>query len=222
MMEKIIVSLSGGVDSAVVLALALSQGYDCLPVIFRYDSKHNFYEVNAAVRIACHYKIKPQIIELANVMKGFKSNLLIDGGEIPEGHYESENMSKTVVPARNIIFISILSGLAQSIGAEQVWIGIHGGDHAIYPDCRPEFYYTLRRAIALGTDGKISLEAPFLFTDKRYIIKSGIELCVPFELTRTCYKEQKLACGKCGSCVERLEAFSKNGITDPIKYEDSE
>lgn len=220
MMEKIIISLSGGVDSAVVLALALSQGYDCLPVIFRYSSKHSFYESNAAVRIACYYQLTPRIIDLGQVMNGFKSNLLIDGGDIPEGHYESVSMLKTVVPARNIIFISILAGLAQSIAAEAVWIGIHGGDHAIYPDCRPEFYRFMKQAIEAGTDEAVTLVAPFLNCDKKYIVQRGIELGVSFEFTRTCYKDQKLACGKCGSCVERLEAFSKAGILDPIKYED--
>lgn len=219
-MKKIIVSLSGGIDSTVTLALAIQQGYECLPVIFRYGSKHGFYESNAAIRIATYYKIIPHIIELASVMKGFKSNLMNDGGDIPEGHYEDESMSKTVVPGRNIIFISILSGLAWSIGAEEVWIGIHGGDHLIYPDCRPEFYYAMRRAIELGTDERIELIAPFLHKKKSDVIKQGIELKAPFELTRTCYKEQELACGKCGSCVERLEAFSINGIKDPIKYED--
>lgn len=220
-MKKIIISLSGGVDSAVTLAFALEQGCECLPVIFRYGSKHSRYESNAAVRIACHYKIPFRIIELTDVMKGFKSNLMMGGGEIPEGHYGNENMNQTVVPARNIIFISILSGLAQSIGAEEVWLGVHGGDHSIYPDCRPEFYCAMRRAIQLGTDGKVDVLAPFLYTNKIHIVQKGIPLGVPFELTRTCYKEQKLACGKCGSCIERLEAFSKNGIIDPIQYEES-
>ena len=218
-MKKIIVSLSGGIDSTVTLALAIQQGYECLPVIFRYGSKHGFYENNAAVRISTYYKILPRFINL-EVMKNFKSNLMKDGGDIPEGHYEDKNMNQTVVPSRNIIFISILSGLAWSIGAEAVWIGIHGGDHIIYPDCRPEFYYAMKRAIELGTNERIELVAPFLPDCKTYIIQKGVELKVPFELTRTCYKEQELACGKCGSCIERLEAFSLNGIKDPIKYED--
>lgn len=219
-MEKIIVSLSGGIDSAVTLALAIKQRYECSAGIFRYGSKHNFYESNAAVRIACHYKIPFQIIDLEKVMAGFKSNLMMNGGDIPEGHYENENMNQTVVPARNIIFISILSGLAWSIEAEEVWLGIHGGDHAIYPDCRPEFYYAMKRAIETGTEEKIELVAPFLHQNKTYIVQKGIELKVPFEFTRTCYKDQELACGKCGSCIERLEAFSKNGMKDPIKYEE--
>lgn len=221
-MKKIIVSLSGGVDSTVVLALAFSQGYDCSAVSFNYGSKHSHFENISASEIALHYNVPFQFISLGRIMKDFKSNLMIDGGDIPEGNYENEGMSKTVVPARNIIFISILSGLAWSMGAEEVWIGIHGGDHAIYPDCRPEFYQAMKEAIRLGTDGKVELHAPFLTDSKTYIVQKGIELGVPFELTRTCYKEQELACGKCGSCVERLEAFFKNRFVDPIKYEDSE
>lgn len=222
-MKKIVVSLSGGVDSAVTLALALkSCRYECQAVSFYYGSKHNRYENFAAELIAMFYNVPLQTISLESVMKDFRSNLMMSGGDIPEGHYEDDNMSKTVVPARNIIFISILSGLAQSIGAEEVWIGIHGGDHALYPDCRPEFYGNMKYAILSGTDEKIDLKAPFLWQDKTYIVRTGIELGVPFDLTRTCYKDQAIACGKCGSCVERLEAFSKNGITDPIKYEDLE
>ena len=217
-MKKIIVSLSGGVDSAVSLAFALEQGHECHAVSFDYGSKHNYYENNAAIRIDRHYKISFRIINLEEVMDGFKSDLLKSGGEIPEGHYEDASMSKTIVPARNIIFISILTGLAWSIKAEEIWLGIHAGDHAIYPDCRPEFYYAMKRAIEVGTDEMVELIAPFLYQGKNDIVKKGIELNVPFELTRTCYKDQELACGKCGSCVERLEAFSKNKRIDPIDY----
>ena len=154
-------------------------------------------------------------------MMSFKSALLKSDDEpIPEGHYQDDNMSKTVVPARNIIFSSILAGYAWSVEAKEVWIGIHAGDHFIYPDCRPEFYFAMKEAIMRGTNNKVNLIAPFLNKDKAEIVKRGIELKVPFEITRTCYTENELACGKCGSCVERLEAFALNGIADPIKYEE--
>jgi len=147
---------------------------------------------------------------------------LLTGGDIPEGHYEDESMSRTVVPGRNIIFASILTGVAWSLGAEEVWLGIHQGDHAIYPDCRPEFYRAMNEAVTLGTDGKVVLKAPFLDTNKTGILRRGLFLNVPYGYTRTCYKEQEIACGKCGSCQERLEAFAECGLTDPVEYETKE
>lgn len=216
---KVIVSLSGGLDSTTVLADALDFGHTVEAVGFFYGSKHNPFENEAAARIAAHYNVSFRLIDLSHAMNGFRSNLLSGQGEIPEGHYEQANMDLTVVPGRNIIFISILSGLAWSLGADRVWLGIHKGDHAIYEDCRADFYNAMDRAIQLGTGGRVSLFAPFLNTDKAGIVARGSKLNVPYEMTRTCYKEQGVACGKCGSCVERREAFALNGFIDPIVYE---
>ena len=219
-MTKAIISLSGGMDSATVLAEAISQGRACMGVGFYYGSKHNQYENAMAQKLANHYSIPYQLLNLEGVMKGFKSSLMLDGGDIPEGHYENENMSETVVPARNIIFISILAGVAWSNSADEVWVGIHAGDHAIYPDCRPPFALAMNDAICMGTGGKVVLKHPFLHATKTQILQIGIKLRVPHHLTRTCYKNQEKACGVCGSCRERLEAFSLNGIKDPIEYEE--
>ncbi len=219
-MTKAIISLSGGMDSATVLAEAINQGRACMGVGFCYGSKHNQYENAMAQKLADYYNTPYQLLNLEGVMKGFKSNLMLEGGDIPEGHYEDESMSKTVVPARNIIFISILAGVAWSNNADEVWLGIHSGDHAIYPDCRPKFAEVMGNAILEGTDRMVDLQYPFLYWDKARILTRGIELRVPYKLTRTCYQNQEKACGKCGSCCERLEAFSMNGIEDPIKYEE--
>lgn len=217
---KMVISLSGGMDSATVLGWALKElGVSTICVSFTYGSKHNEYENKAARQIAEFYKQSIMEINLNEVMKSFKSDLLKTGDAIPEGYYNDSSMSKTVVPARNIIFTSILSGIAWSNDAKAVALGIHQGDHTIYPDCRPAFFYTMNQAIKLGTDNKVSLIAPFLDTDKFGILKWGLANGVPYHLTRTCYKDQPLACGKCGSCVERLEAFSKLSITDPVLYE---
>ncbi len=181
---------------------------------FDYGSKHSTYELPAAKRIASYYGVPFSIIDLTEIGRHLSSNLLKSGGPIPEGHYKAENMKLTVVPCRNIIFLSILAGIAESKKADIIAIGIHQGDHAIYPDCRLEFFRQMDRAIRLGTDGKVSLYAPFLSTDKTGIVKWGLQHGVPYRLTRTCYKDQPEPCGKCGSCVERLEAFEKNGAKD--------
>jgi len=131
-------------------------------------------------------------------------------------------MQATVVPARNLIFSSVIAGYAESVGAGAISLGVHSGDHHIYPDCRPEFVSSLNTSVLLATDKKVRVEAPFLNYTKAEIIKTGLNLKsveVPYHLTRTCYKDQELACGKCGSCFERLEAFEELGLTDPIKYE---
>lgn len=219
---KAIVSLSGGMDSTSVLARALDVSREVQCIGFSYGSKHNSYENAAAIRVAQHYNVPFKLIDFSSVTAGFKSNLLQSGEAIPEGYYEGENMRQTVVPGRNLIFISILMGIAWSNDAEEVWLGIHAGDHFIYPDCRPAFFKAMDEAVQLGSDGKVRLAAPYIDGNKTSIIKEGLELKVPYELTRTCYKDQEMACGKCGSCQERLSAFWDNKIQDPIPYETRE
>jgi 7-cyano-7-deazaguanine synthase len=223
---KAIMALSGGMDSATVLAYLLYEQYSVICVNFHYESKHNQWERRASLALIGHYlKNIPNItiyyktIDLSQVFSSFKSNLLLSGGDIPEGHYTHESMSKTVVPGRNIIFLSVLAGLAWSEEAQEIAIGIHQGDHAIYADCRETFYEAMNQAIQLGTDNNVRIVAPFVNTDKTGILKWGLEHNVPYCYTRTCYKNQELSCGKCGSCVERLEAFNNLGIADPIQYE---
>ena len=189
---------------------------------FTYGSKHNKYENAAAEKIAAFYQVPYELIDLTGVMKHFKSNLLQSGGEIPEGHYEAESMRQTVVPGRNMIFTSILAGLAASNDANEIWLGVHAGDHFIYPDCRPEFIVYMEKTIRLAIDApSLQIVTPFLTVTKKEILRRGL-VCtpkVPYHLTRTCYKDQPIACGKCGSCQERLAAWEANGRTDPIEYE---
>jgi 7-cyano-7-deazaguanine synthase len=217
-MAKAIVSLSGGMDSTTVLAHAIEKGREVECIGFTYGSKHNAYENEAARQIAAHYKVPFNLISLKEIMGTFESNLLKTGGDIPEGHYEEESMSQTVVPGRNIIFSSFLAGYAWSRKADEVWLGIHSGDHAIYPDCRPEFYEAMKLAIETGTGDAVTLAAPFLSGNKTTIIEWGLKREVPYHLSRTCYKDQPIACGRCGACQERLEAFRNNGLEDPIEY----
>ena len=216
--DSVVMALSGGMDSCSLLAYLLSQGHSVSCVSFVYGSKHNVYERKAADRIAEHYGVPLRRVDLAPIMQEFDSDLLKSGGNIPEGHYTDVSMSRTVVPGRNIIFLSLLAGMAWSEGASKIAIGIHAGDHAIYPDCRIEFYKAMDTAIYLGTDRRIEMIAPFADWDKTKILQWGIPRSVPYQLTRTCYKDQELSCGKCGACQERLEAFRNVNSIDPILY----
>jgi 7-cyano-7-deazaguanine synthase len=225
-MKRIVLGLSGGMDSATLLGYYLEQGAEVHCCSFYYGSKHGGFELQAAKDVVTFYQhhgftVVHHLFDLSHVFKDFKSALLLSGSDIPEGHYEEESMKQTVVPGRNLIFASIMAGLAESIEAEIVALGVHSGDHHIYPDCRPEFVTELARTVLHSTQGKIVVVAPFLNDNKASILIQGygFEIPVPYELTRTCYKNQLKACGKCGSCQERLEAFEIIGIKDPIEYE---
>jgi 7-cyano-7-deazaguanine synthase len=225
--KKVVLGLSGGMDSSTLAYYYLTKGYEVHPVTFNYGSKHNKYENEAAQKIIDFYKLQPmKYVELPFIGELFKSNLLQSGGDIPEGHYSDASMSKTVVPGRNIIFTSILAGYAWSIGAEIIGLGVHAGDRSIYEDCRAGFIAAMNAAVIQGTGDRVRLEAPFQYLDKTGILEIGYSVDklypVPYELTRTCYKDQENSCGVCGSCSERLEAFANIGIFDPIKYDGDE
>lgn len=225
MSKKIIIGLSGGMDSTTLLGLLLQQGYEAHCCQFQYGSKHNRWERLASERVIQHYQrlgfpVYTYQISLVDSFRSFQSNLLKTGGAIPEGHYEAESMKQTVVPGRNLIMSSVMAGLAESIGAEAIALGVHQGDHHIYPDCRAEFIKVLDAAIYLSSDRKVSVLAPLLNDNKTSIITKGTLIDVPYSLTRTCYKDQEMSCGRCGSCQERLEAFKNLNMIDPIPYEE--
>ena len=222
MSNKILLALSGGMDSTTLLGLAKARAYQVVCVAFYYGSKHGRYEIEAASAIAQHYDTPLRLIDLSHIMSNLDSSLTRKGRDVPEGHSESEQMRQTVVPGRNSIFTSILTAIAESEKIEEVWLGIHSGDHFIYPDCRPQWFYSMREVVQLSSERKVTLSAPFLYMNKTSIIKQGLEIEVPYHLTRTCYKDQSIACGKCGSCQERLEAFQANRINDPLSYESRE
>jgi 7-cyano-7-deazaguanine synthase len=216
---KAIVLLSGGMDSVTLLAHAINEGRKVETLSFCYGSKHNQYENEAASRVADYYGVSNTLIDLSNISKHLESNLLKTGESIPEGHYEASNMSQTVVPGRNLIFISVAMGVAWTRGAGELYIGAHSGDHVIYPDCRPNFVEFMGSAVFEGSDGKVMMKVPFLHGNKTTILEEGFKLGVPYELTRTCYKDQPISCGRCGACQERLEAFAAHDREDPIAYE---
>lgn len=227
-MKKIVIGLSGGMDSATLLGILLEQGAEVHCCIFYYGSKHGKWESLAASNIIDFYQknnypVFVYTYDLQNIFTKLlpTSSLLNFGGSIPEGNYTDESMKSTVVPGRNMIFASIMASLAESIGAEAIALGVHAGDHHIYPDCRQEFIKALDTTIYLSSDRQVEIITPLIRYNKSMILKRGNNLSVPvpYELTRTCYKDQPLACGKCGSCNERLSAFSKLGIIDPIQYD---
>lgn len=185
---------------------------------FDYGAKHNHRELPFAESHARQFSLRYEAIALDFVNRLFASDLLKSGGAIPEGHYEAANMKQTVVPFRNAIMLSIACGFAESVEAEGLVIAAHGGDHAIYPDCREDFMQAMGDAMRLGTYAGIKLLRPFIAMTKAEIATEGTRLGVDFARTWSCYQGADIHCGKCGTCVERREAFLEAGLPDPTVY----
>lgn len=177
---------SGGVDSTVLLAHLLAEGREVHCLSVDYGQRHR-RELEAARAICAHYGVDHRLADLRALAPLFGSNALTGGVKVPEGHYEEESMKATVVPNRNMLLISVATAWAVSLRAESVAYGAHGGDHAIYPDCRPEFAEALDRAVRLADWHEVRLERPFVKMDKAAIVRRGAELDVPFGLTWSCY-----------------------------------
>lgn len=188
---------------------------------FDYGAKHNHCEIPFAVSHAALVGAPHRTIPLDFIGKLFASDLLKSGGDIPEGHYADENMKRTVVPFRNGIMLAASCGFAESVEAEGLVIAAHGGDHAIYPDCREDFMRAMGDAMKAGTYARIELLRPFIAMTKADIAAEGARLGVDFAQTWSCYKGGDVHCGKCGTCVERREAFHLAGVTDPTVYEET-
>ena len=218
--EHALVVFSGGMDSATALWWAMREFETVSAVSFAYGAKHNARELAAADTI-CRKLLIPRLeIPLGFIGKYFHSSLLKSGGAIPEGAYNEENMASTVVPFRNGIMLAAAAGLAEDSGCSAVILGNHSGDHAIYPDCRPEFIDGMARAIEAGTGGRVKLLSPFCRMTKGQIASLGAELGVDYSLTWSCYNGRDKHCGKCGTCRERQDAFREAGLPDPTMYED--
>lgn len=206
-------------DSVVALHWARAHHTVAAALSFDYGSKHNHRETPFAAAHAAAHGIRHELIRLDFVDRLFASDLLKSGGDVPEGHYEAANMKQTVVPFRNPIMLSIATGFAESVEAEGLVIAAHGGDHAIYPDCREDFMQAMASAMKLGTYAGIELLRPFITDTKAGIVTIGTKLGVDFSQTWSCYKGGAMHCGRCGTCVERREAFIDAGVTDPTVYE---
>ena len=216
---KAVVLLSGGIDSVTALHDARRSHEVVAALSFDYGAKHHGCELPMAALQCTSLGIPHVTVPLSFVAEEFRSDLLVGGGAIPEGHYEEESMKSTVVPFRNGIMLSVAAGFAESRGAEAVVIAAHAGDHAIYPDCREEFLEAMARALREGTYARIELLRPFVSMDKAAIVRRGAELGVDFAQTWSCYKGGEIHCGACGTCVERREAFQLTGVLDPTVYE---
>ena len=191
-----------------------------LGISFDYVINHNAREIRFSELHCSRLGIKHIVIKLGFMHEYFKSSLLSGAEAIPEGHYADENMKSTVVPFRNGIMLSIAVGIAESEGLKYVMMANHGGDHAIYPDCRPEFVQAMSEASKAGTYPGIEVLAPYTDLTKTDIALRGKKLGIDYSETWSCYKGGEVHCGKCGTCVERKEALRNAGIEDKTEYED--
>lgn len=217
-MKDGIIVLSGGMDSVTMLHEFASEIK--VAVSFDYGSKHNAKEIPFAALHCQRLGIQHIVIPLDFMTRYFKSSLLMDGEDIPEGNYDDENMKSTVVPFRNGIMLSVAAGLAESHGLKRLFIANHFGDHAIYPDCRAGFIKAMSEAVSEGTYEHIRIEAPYTDINKTDIAKRGAKLGINYAETWSCYKGGEKHCGKCGTCMERKEAFREARLIDPTIYEE--
>lgn len=216
-----LVLLSGGMDStALTSELVAGHGAENVQAVgINYGQKHA-RELQSAQRVADHLGVPYDVIDLSVLARSLTS-ALTGNGDVPHGHYSASNMAATVVPNRNAIMLMVAVGIASSRGLDAVYTAVHAGDHPIYPDCRPEFVAAASEAARLGTAGMgdIEIRAPFVDINKADIVTRGHQAEAPFDLTWSCYQGGELHCGKCGTCVERAEAFAIAGVPDPTRYE---
>lgn len=216
-MKDSIIILSGGLDSTTMLydyadriALALS---------FDYGSNHNKKELAFAAYHCNQLGIEHIIIPLEFIHQYFHSSLLSGAEAIPEGQYDDESMRSTVVPFRNGIMLAIAAGMAEDRRLARILMANHSGDHAIYPDCRPEFVQALTAAVQAGTYNGVELFTPYTHWTKTDIARRGKELGIDYSKTWSCYKGGEKHCGKCGTCTERRQALQEAGIVDTTEYD---
>lgn len=225
-MTRAVSLLSGGLDSTVTMAMAISMGYDVLPLSFRYGQRHS-RELEAARAVCRHYGIGRQVVVDIDLSSFETSALTSRKVQVPRGR-SLEGMGAdipvTYVPARNIIFLSVAAGLCETVGADSIFIGANALDYSGYPDCRLEFFQAFERVLEVGTkagvEGRpITVQAPILGMSKSDIVRLGKELKAPLHLTWSCYQGGERACGRCDSCLLRLKGFKEAGYEDEIPYE---
>lgn len=218
MSQKVVVIFSGGMDSFTVLNHAVKQNMEVFALSFDYGQRHK-KELDYASRACAKLGVQHKVVDISAINQLIGGSSLTSDIEVAEGHYEEDSMKSTVVPNRNMILLSMAVGYAVSIEASKVYYGAHSGDHAIYPDCRPEFVHRMNDVCAIANYESVEIVTPYLDVSKTAILTAGLEMNLDYNQTWTCYNGREKACGKCGACQERLEAFTENGVTDPLEYE---
>lgn len=216
-MKDSVIVVSGGMDS--VTLLYEKKDKIALGISFDYGSNHNHNELPLAALHCQRLGIAHVVIPLGFMRQYFKSSLLESGESIPDGSYDEENMKSTVVPFRNGVMLAVAAGIAESNGLTKVLIANHGGDHTIYPDCRPEFIAAMDAAVEAGTFARVRVVAPYTNISKADIARRGRALGIDYAETWSCYKGGDVHCGTCGTCVERKEALREAGIEDNTTYQ---
>ena len=216
-MKDAVIIISGGMDSTTMLYEYTDE--IALAITFDYGSTQNGRERVCAVTHCQRLGIKHIVIQLEFMYRYFKSALLGNPEDIPEGDYNDESMKSTVVPFRNGIMLAVAAGVAESNGLKRVMIANHAGDHSIYPDCRPGFVNAMSEAMSAGTYENITVFAPYTYLSKKEIAEHGKALGLDYSETYSCYKGGEKHCGKCGTCRERIEALRAAGINDTTEYE---
>ncbi len=220
MQPKAVVIYSGGMDSFTVLHQARQQGYDVYALSFDYGQRHR-QELDVAEAVCREHNIPHKIVDITAINQLLQgSSLTSTDIDIPTGDYEEGNMKSTVVPNRNMILLSLAIGYAVSLQAPKVFYGAHSGDHDIYPDCRPEFVDAMNDVSSIANYEAVEIVSPFLHESKQTILSTGLAMGLDYSQTWTCYLGLEKACGKCGSCIERVGAFAAQGLQDPLPYAD--
>ena len=213
---KAVLILSGGLDSTTLLYDLLDQGYDVSALTFDYHQKHK-REIQCAMATCAKLRVPQKIVDIAVLGDLAPSSLTREEWKVPEGHYAEESMKQTVVPNRNMVFLSLAASYAIGIGAQELCYAAHAGDHAIYPDCRPVFVSAMETALHLCDWKDLTLRVPYVRMSKGDIVKKGLALGVDYANTWSCYKGGVRPCGMCGACTERREAFEAAGARDPLE-----
>ena len=219
---KLVAVVSGGLDSAVLAHHLRREGWALRLLSFDYGQRHAV-ELDHARSLAAAMGAPHDVVDLRPAGALLSGSALTDPDvEVPDGHYTDDSMKATVVANRNAIFAMVAVGVAVADGAAGVGLGIHAGDHPLYPDCRPPFVAAAEHLARVANEGFVPTDfavlAPFLAWSKADIVRRGAELDVPFAAPWSCYKGGAVHCGTCGTCVERREAFELAGVPDPTEY----
>jgi 7-cyano-7-deazaguanine synthase len=217
---KALVLFSGGLDSTVLATQMKQEATETRLLSIDYGQRHA-KELDHSQKVADHLGLAHEILKLPQLGQILGGSSLTDKSmTLPEGHYAEESMKSTVVPNRNMILLALAGGHALSIGFDTIAYAAHAGDHTIYPDCRPEFADAMNKALGLADWNDLNLHRPYVEMTKSDLVSLGEELNAPLQLTWSCYAGGEIHCGKCGTCVERKEAFALANIPDPTKYEE--